>query len=289
MVVDKVLYRVEKTLRVIPANGDQKGIFNEAHSGTLGGHLREAKVHCQLAKHYLWPRMRADIACWWRACLTCATRHVGLVVRPPLTQIPVEGPFHRMGVDVLQLPLVSNLGNKYVIAFVDYLTKWLEVFPVKNQSAYTIAKMLVEKIIPRHGVPAQLLSDRGAVFLSKLLAKVYQLMGMKKLNTSAYHPQTNGLVEQFNHTLLGMLAESAQQDGNDWNICLPLMLFAYRASPQTSTGESPFYLLYGRDPRLPTEAALCPPPSFFSNGLWWLHHRTHKKNVWSLEAGGSCD
>ena len=104
-----------------------------------------------------------------------------------MTLIPVEGPFHRMGVDVLQLPLVSSLGNKYVIVFVDYLTKWPEVFPVKNQSAYTIAKMLAEKIIPRHGVPAQLLSDRGAVFLSKLLAKICQLMGMKKLNTSAYH------------------------------------------------------------------------------------------------------
>ena len=91
--------------------------------------------------------------------------------------------------------------------------------------------MLVEKIIPRHGVSAQLLSDRGAVFLSKWLAKVYQLMGMKKLNTSAYHPQTDGLVEQFNRTLLDMLAKSAQQNGNDWDICLPFILFAYRASP----------------------------------------------------------
>ena len=76
----------------------------------------------------------------------------------------------------------------YAVVFVDYQSKWPYVFPAKDQSAYTIAKMLVEKIIPKHGVPAQLLSDHGTAFLSKLLAEVYKLMGMKKLNTTAYHP-----------------------------------------------------------------------------------------------------
>ena len=93
----------------------------------------------------------------------------------------------------------------YAVVFVDYQSKWPYIFPAKDQSAYTIAKMLVEKIIPKHGVPAQLLSDHGTAFLSKLLAEVYKLMGMKKLNTTAYHPQTDTLVERFNRTLLDML------------------------------------------------------------------------------------
>ena len=108
----------------------------------------------------------------------------------------MEGPFHCVGVDVLQLPASAH-GNKYAIVFMDYLTKWPEVFPAKDQSAYTIAKTLVEKVIPRHGDPAQLLSDCGAAFLSKLLAEVYHLMGMKKVNTTAYHPQTDGLVDSI--------------------------------------------------------------------------------------------
>ena len=261
-IVDSILYYVEKdnTLRVIPATEDRKRLFDEAHSGTLGSHLRNAKIHGQLAKHYWWPRMRADITSWYRGCLTCAARYVGQAVRPLLTPVPVEGPFHRVGVDVLQLP-VSARGNKYAIVFMDYLTKWPEVFPAKDQSAYTIAKTLVEKVIPRHKVPAKLLSERGAAFLSKLLAEVYHLMGIKKVNTTAYHPQTDGLVERFNRTLLDMLSKTAKQNGKDWDNCLPFILFAYRSSPQTSTGESPFYLLYGRDPKLPTEAVLCPPPS----------------------------
>ena len=81
-------------------------------------------------------------------------------------------------------------------------------------------------------------------------------MGMKKVNTSAYHPQTDGLVEWFNWTLLDMLSKTAKSGGQDWDVRLPYVLFAYRSTMQHSTGESPFFLLYGRDPQLPTEAAL---------------------------------
>ena len=78
----------------------------------------------------------------------------------------------------------------------DYLTKWPEVFPVPAQTAETIAQALVE-VISRHGVPAKLLSDRGANFLSDILQEVYKLLGIKKANTSAYHPQSDGLVERW--------------------------------------------------------------------------------------------
>ena len=88
---------------------------------------------------------------------------------------------------------------------------------------------------------------------------VYKLMGIRKSNTTAYHPQTDGLVERFHHTPTDMLAKSAQQGGKDWDLRLPYVLFAYRTSPQTSTGESPFYLLYGRDPHLPSDSALNAP------------------------------
>ena len=83
-------------------------------------------------------------------------------------------------------------------------------------------------------------------------------MGMRKVNTTAYHPQTDGLVEWFNHTMTDILAKTVQKHGTDWDECLPYVLFAYRVSLQESTCESPFFLLYGRDPGLPTEEALTP-------------------------------
>lgn len=110
----------------------------------------------------------------------------------------------------------------------DYLTKWPEVLATSDQSALTIVHLLVEQIISCHGVPAELLSDRGKAFLSKLLHKVYDLMGMKKVNITAYHPQMDGLVERFNRTLTRMLAKTVKQNSSDWDKHLPYVLYAYR-------------------------------------------------------------
>ena len=253
-IIEGVLYHIEKdrTLRIIPPQSLQEKLFHEAHDGTFGAHFRDAKIHSVLGKHYWWPGMRADIQKWCRACLTCATRRTGRALKPPLTPIPVAGPFDRVGVDVIKFPK-STSGNQYAVVFMDYLTKWPEVFAVRDQTALTIAKLLVEHVISRHGVPAELLSDRGAAFLSNLVNGICQLMGIHQVNTTAYHPQTDGLVERFNRTLTEMLAKKVERSGQDWDTHLPFVLFAYRSSLQESTRESPFVLLYGRDPRLPSE------------------------------------
>ena len=97
--------------------------------------------------------------------------------------------------------------------------------------------------------------------MSGLVQGVCKLLEIKKVNTSGYHPQTDGLVETFNSTLIGMVAKVAEQSGKDWDRHLPFLLFAYRASVQESTKESPFFLLYGRDPRIPSELVLNQPSS----------------------------
>ena len=199
--------------------------------------------------------MKADVRRHCRSCLVCASRKGGKrTFKPPLQPIPVGGPFHRVAVDILKLPLTSN-GNHYVAVFMDYLTKWPEAFAIPDQKAETIAPLFLEHIVCRHGIPEELLSDRGANFLSNLIQEICQVLGVKKINTSGYHPQTDGLVEKFNATLISMIAKSTS-DGAEWDTRLPYVLFAYRASLQESTKESPFFLLYGRDPRVPTSTVL---------------------------------
>ena len=88
-----------------------------------------------------------------------------------------------------------------------------------------------------------------------------ELLQIKKVNTSGYHPQTYGLVEKFNSTLTGMVAKFAEQSGRNWDRHLPFLLFAYRVSVQETTKESPFFFLYGRDPHIPSEAVLNQPSS----------------------------
>ena len=95
-------------------------------------------------------------------------------------------------------------------------------------------------MVTRHGVPSTLLLDRGANFLSRLMAEVYRLLEVRKLTTAAYHPQLDGLVERFHRTVMDIMAKA----GQDRDTKLPYLLFAYRASVQDSTQASPFKLLY---------------------------------------------
>ena len=118
---------------------------------------------------------------------------------------------------------------------------------------------LVEGVISRHGLLQQLLSDRGPCFLYKLLLGICEYIVVKKENTSAYHPQSEGLVERFNRTLNNMLAKSMAPETMEWDEQLPYVLFVYRAALQVSTSKSPFFLLYGRDPQLLFKAVLSPP------------------------------
>ena len=239
----------------------QEQLVQESHDGRFSGHFAEKRTWETLRRRFWWPTMRRDIRQCCNACMSCAT-HTGQTrkQKSPMMPIPVGAkPFEMVGVDVLQLP-ESYHGSKYGIVFMDYFSKWPEVAAVPNQTAETVAR-LIEFVFTRHGAPRYLLSDRGSNFLSDLLIEVCHLIGTKKINTSGYHAQTDGLVERFNRTLIGMLSKWVDKKGRDWDQQLPYVLWAYRVSPHNSTGESPFFLLHGSDPRLPTELALESPSS----------------------------
>ena len=108
----------------------------------------------------------------------------------------------------MELPKTSS-GNSYVVVFQDLFTKWPFVFPVPDQQSIRIVRLLTEHIVPFCGVPEALLSDHGANLLSHLMLDVCKSLGIRKLNTTAYHPQCDGVVERFNRTLKAMLRKHA--------------------------------------------------------------------------------
>ena len=127
-----------------------------------------------------------------------------------------------------------------------------------DQRTDRIVKILVEEIVPNFGVLESLLSDRGTNLLSHLMLDVCQLLGIHKLNTTAYHPQGDGLVERYNRTLKSMFRKHAARFGKDWDKFMPGVQWAYRNTPHEATGEKPSYLLFGVDLRMLSEAALLP-------------------------------
>jgi hypothetical protein len=158
----------------------------------------------------------------------------------------------------MDLPLTQK-GNRHVLVFQDYFSKWPMVYAIPDQKSWRIAQILCEDIIPMFGVPEALLSDRGANLISHLMMDLCQLLGIKKLNTTAYHPQCNGMVERLNRTLKTMLRKHAGKFGLQWEQYLSGVIWAYRNTPHDATGEKPSFLLFGMDLRTPSEAALFPP------------------------------
>ena len=134
-----------------------------------------------------------------KSCPDCAIAvgggHLG---RPPLQPIPVKRVFQVVGVDVMDLPKTEH-GNKHVLVFQNFLSKWPMVFPIPDQKTERIVKLLVEELVPFFGVPEALLSDRGTNLLSNLMKDVCALLGIEKLNTTAYHPQCDGLTDLIVH------------------------------------------------------------------------------------------
>ena len=245
---------------VVPCHLQAK-IMEESHRGPMGAHFSGNRLFNTLARHWWWEGMFADTVHYVRNCPECAmVSGGGRVMTPPLHPIPVNRPFQIVGVDIMDLPLTTQ-GNKHVLVFQDFLTKWPMVFAIPDQKSQRIAEILVREVVPFCGVPESLLSDRGANLLSHLMLDICKLLGVQKLNTTAYHPQCNGMVERFNRTLKTALRKHAARFGVQWDRHLSGVLWAYRNTPHESTGEKPSFLLFGMDCRTPTEAAFLPPAS----------------------------
>ena len=188
-----------------------------------------------------------------KSCFECSMRKSPRnSKKAPLLPIPVEGAFDRVAVNVLGPFPPYSKGSRYIAVFSDDLTRWVEAFPVLSVEATVIARLLVDEIISRHGAPRVLLSDRGTNFLSKVVAEICKIFQIQKVNTSSYHPQTDGLVERFNSTICQSLSVYVSKNQKDWEEFIPLALFAHRTSVLDATGYPPLYDL-GREPRLPID------------------------------------
>ena len=197
--------------------------------------------------------MHRDIAEFCRTCESCQKTSGRKGVRAPMIPLPIiSQPFQRMAMDIVGPLPRSRQGNRYVLVVCDYATRYPEAVPMKNIDAGSVADELI-KIFSRVGVPQEILTDQGTNFTSQLLIELYKMLHIQPIRTTPYHPQTDGLVERFNQTLKSMLRKTAVKEGLDWDKMLPYVLFAYREVPQTSTGFSPFELLYGYQVRGPLD------------------------------------
>ena len=160
-----------------------------------------------------------------------------------------------VAVDILGPLPESEGGYSYVLVASDYFTRWLEAYAIPNQEAKTISDKLVNEFFFRYSIPIQLHSDQGRQFEGKLVQEICKLLQIKKSRTTPYHPQSDGLVERLNRTVLSMLATHVRDHPADWETYLRKVCMAYNTSIHPTTGFTPFFLMYGRQAKLPVDVS----------------------------------
>jgi len=265
---EDVLYRKYYNVRgevecyqlVVPFN--QRSKFIElAHSGVTGGHLGRRRTEDQVRRRAYWPGWTRDVARYLRSCRPCAAYHRGAPPRQAAMQTPAVGaPFERISVDITGPFPRSARGHVYMVTVMDQFTKWAEAIPLRNHTAETVARALMQHVFSRFGFPLQLLTDRGAEFEGQLFSELCRHMEIDKLRTTAYRPATNGMVERYHRTLNSILGKIVSENQRDWCERVPVAAAAYRASVHEATGHSPNMLVLGREVAAPLDVILGVPP-----------------------------
>ena len=249
---DNILYKINETgyyLVCVPLKF-RENILYLAHDSIGGGHLGVEKTLNKIQREFYWPNLNNDVADYCRTCSVCQ-KYGPRVQKAPLKSIPVTPiPFLKVGIDLIGPFMTSGRKQKYVLTMIDYATRYPDSVVIPNKKLRTIAGALM-KIFSRIGFPKYILSDQEPTFMSAVINEMYKCLGIKALHSSPYHPQCNGLTENFQRTLKNMIKKFTIENPRDWDLWLDIFLFAYRDSKHKSTGFTPFQLLYGHETRGP--------------------------------------
>lgn len=256
IIQDKLLYRVssnscseEKKQLVLPQQFHQQVMYS-LHDDA--GHLGIERTTELVKDRFYWPQMTSEIETYIKNCGRCIARKSLPGKRAPLNNITSNGPMELICIDFLSIEPDSK-GVANVLVITDHFTRYAQAYPTKDQKAATVAKILWEKFFVYYGLPARIHSDQGRDFESRLIKELLGMLGIKKSRTTPYHPQGDPQPERFNRTLLSMLGTLDSTKKHNWSQYISKLVHAYNCTKNEATGYSPYFLLFGREARLPID------------------------------------
>lgn len=253
-----VLYRVKRDRLmnrkvfqyVVPASL-RLDVLRGVHDAS--GHQGCARTLSLAAERFFWPGMSKDIKSYVKNCQRCI---VGKTPEPdaraPLERIRTSEPMELVCIDFWSAEQTSGKAVD-VLVVTDHFSKMAHAFPCHNQSAKQVARRLWNDFFCVYGFPKRIHSDQGANFESKMIRSLLEMAGIQKSHTTPYHPMGNGLAERFNRTLGNMIRALPVESKAKWPQLLQTLTFSYNCTVHETTGFAPFYLMFGRIPRLPID------------------------------------
>ncbi|SAM00706.1 hypothetical protein [Absidia glauca] len=232
--------------------GNVKDIILQVHNE---GHFGSKNTYERMRVRYVAPGLLEKVETVVRECDVCQFRarrprrrvEVARPIKPP------REPFTMIGCDAVGPVLESKSGNRYILVAIDYLTRWPMALAVPNINEVTTADFLYNVVVSNYGVPNYILTDRGSNFTSGYVQNFLQQLGCRHITTTAYRPQTNGLCERMNQTLVQTLAKIINERGTEdrWDEYVNSALLAIRTMKNISTGYTAGKLLFGYEMRTP--------------------------------------
>lgn len=237
-------------------------LLAEQHDTPTSGHLGEYKTLERLSRSFYWPNMRRIVRHYCRTCVSCqqnkSTNQLPAGLLQPL-EIPDER-WETVTMDfITKLPMTKS-GHNMLIVFVDKLSKMIHCCPMTEgegrSKAPVIAKLFFDNIVRLHGVPKRIVSDRDVRFTTNFWRELWRLLGTKLAMSTSYHPQTDGQTERANRTLEDIIRHYISFHHDDWDEHLTAAEIAINNSVAQSTGFSPYFINYGKHPRMPLTSIL---------------------------------
>ena len=229
----------------------QQLVFDELH--VKMAHLGVEKVVDLAQQRFYWPRMAVDIKHYiQKKCRCLVNKKPNVSEKAPLMPIHATYPFQIVSIDYMHLDKCKG-GFEYALVVTDHFTRFCQVYATRNKSALAAADKLFNQFILQYGYPERIHHDQGREFNNKLFKELHRLTGIRASNTTPFHPEGDGMCERMNRTICNMLKSLSEVEKRDWKSHLSKLAFAYNSTVQKSTGFTPFYLMMGRESRLPID------------------------------------
>ncbi|XP_021809298.1 uncharacterized protein K02A2.6-like [Prunus avium] len=177
--------------------------------------------------------------------------------------------FHTWGLDLIGTIHPPSDGYIWILTATEYFTKWVEAVPLRKATGAAVSNFIREHIVCRFGIPYKIVTDNGTPFVNKQVNSTLNGYDIKHRCSTPYYPQGNGQAEATNKTLWRILSKMVYEYEGGWSLDLPNALWAYRTSPRSATGFSPFSLVYGSDTISPVEITVPTARVLFVNDIEW--------------------
>ena len=257
-------YGKERYACCMPVSYREKSLII-AHNSALGGHAGIDNTMHRLKKFAYWPSMRMDVVAFVKKCNICRRYKKGRTSPVPILRSPqVSRPWQTIHVDTVGPLPTTEEGNKYIVTFIDVLTRYGMAVAVRDKTARTVARAMFEKIFAVFGVAENITSDQGGEYINEVLENALKYFKIKHRSVSSYHPAANGIVEKYNRQLIQILKAQVQEDYTQWDRGLCLAVFSYNVGYNRTIQDSPFFLLFGRDPVIPYYTIMQQPSPWYN-------------------------